>query len=136
MVNQQFAFAVHIMTALAFAGKKLDSAALAASVNTNPVVVRRLLQSLARAGLVETSAGRQGGSQLKKRPGQISLLQIYEAVQARPLISPHARKTWKRCPVSCNMQRIMSSVAASAEAAVRARLRRIKLSELVRQIEA
>ena len=57
MVNQQFTFAVHIMTALACAPGLMDSQTLAASVNTNPVVVRRLLLALRRAGLIETQAG-------------------------------------------------------------------------------
>jgi Rrf2 family protein len=134
MVNQQFAFAVHIMTMLAFSGEKLDSQTLAASVNTNPVVVRRLLQALRQADLVTTVAGRSGGSRLRKTPTRISLLEIYEAVQPRPVIAPNERKAWKRCQVSCNMKRIMCSISETAEAAVRRRLRRIKLSELVRQV--
>jgi len=135
MVNQQFTFAVHIMTSLAFARGQLDSQALAASVNTNPVVVRRLLQALRRAGLVATCAGRHGGSRLRKSPARISLLDIYEAVSPRPVIAPNERKALKRCRVSCNMKRIMLSVAESAEIAVQKRLRRITLSQLVRQID-
>jgi Rrf2 family protein len=135
MVNQQFTFAVHIMTSLAFAGEQLDSRTLAASVNTNPVVVRRLLQALRHAGLVATCAGRNGGSRLRKSPSRISLLDIYEAVRPRPVIAPNERKEFKHCRVSCNMKKIMLSVAESAETAVRKRLRSITLSQLVRQID-
>ena len=135
MVNQRFTFAVHIMTALAFAGDLLDSQALARSVNTNPVVVRRLLQSLRRAGLVETYAGKHGGFKLSKSPAHISLLDIYEAVQSRPLIAISERKASRHCRVSCNMKRIMMSVAEAAEDAVRRRLRGITLRQLVRQVD-
>ena len=47
------------MTALAFSpGEVIGSQTLAASVNTNPVVVRRLLLALRRAGLIETFTGK------------------------------------------------------------------------------
>jgi Rrf2 family protein len=134
MVNQQFTFAVHIMTMLAFAGEKLDSERIAASINTNPVVVRRLLRALQNAGLVTTAAGRHGGSRLAKNPERISLLQIYDAVEPRPVIAPNERKVWKNCVVSCNMKEIMSSVATGAEDAVRRHLRGITLQQLLRKM--
>ena len=123
------------MTALAFTDDVLDSHTLAVSVNTNPVVVRRLLQALRRARLVETSTGRHGGSKLVKDPARISLLDIYEAVQPRSVIAVNERKASKSCRVSFNMKRIMISVAESADDAVRKRLRGITLRQLVRQID-
>lgn len=135
MVNQQFTFAVHIMTALAFCDEVMDSQTLAASVNTNPVVVRRLLLALRRAKLIETYAGKHGGARLLKKPGRISLVDIYDAVQPRPVIAINERKASKDCRVSCNMKRIMISLAESADDAVRKRLRGVTLKELVRQID-
>jgi Rrf2 family protein len=135
MVNQQFTFAVHIMTMLAFAGEKLDSRKLAASVNTNPVVVRRLLQALRRAGLVATAAGRHGGSRLTKGAARISLLEIYDAVEPRPVIAINRRQAARTCVVSCNMKEIMSCVAEGAEEAVRRHLRGINLQQLLRKVK-
>ena len=134
MVNQQFTFAVHIMTCLAFAGGVLDSQRLARSVNTNPVVVRRLLLALRRANLIETLAGRHGGARLSKLPSRISLLEIYDAVEPRPIIAVNERRASRYCAVSCSMKRIMTRVAADAEKAMRKDLRRIRLSELVDQV--
>ena len=135
MVNQQFTFAVHIMTALAFAaGEIMDSQRLAVSVNTNPVVVRRLLLALRRAGLIETFAGKHGGARLRKKPQQISLVEIYDAVEPRPVISVNQRKASRLCHVSCHMKVIMSAVAESTEQAVRKHLRGITLAQLVRQV--
>lgn len=134
MVNQQFTFAVHIMTALGFSGEVMDSQTLAESVNTNPVVVRRLLLALRRAKLVETYTGKKGGAKLLKKPEQISLLQIYDAVQPRPLIAISERKASRHCRVSCNMKEIMSGVAGGAEQAVRRHLREITLQSLLRKV--
>src|SRR5947207_1038401 len=135
MVNQQFTFAVHIMTALAFArGKVVDSRTLAASVNTNPVVVRRLLLALRRARLIETFTGRHGGARLRKNPRQISLVDIYDSVEPRPVIPVNERRALKKCHVSCHMKAIMTRVAATTEEAVRKHLRRMTLAQLVRKV--
>ncbi|MGI8438208.1 MAG: Rrf2 family transcriptional regulator [Chthoniobacterales bacterium] len=134
MVNQQFTFAVHIMTALAFAEARMDSQRLAASINTNPVVVRRLLLALRQAGLIETLAGKNGGAALRKSPRRISLLDIYRAVEARPVIAVSQRKAARHCPVSCQMKSIMTSVAEGAEEAVRRHLRGITLQQLLRKV--
>jgi Rrf2 family protein len=135
VVNQQFTFAVHIMTALAFSPNDvIDSQTLAASVNTNPVVIRRLLLALRRARLIETFTGKHGGTRLRKQPRQISLVDIYDAVESRPVIPVNERRALKRCHVSCNMKSIMTRVAETTEQAVRKHLRRITLAELVRKV--
>jgi Rrf2 family protein len=134
VVNQQFTFAVHIMAALAFSGEIMDSQTLARSVNTNPVVVRRILLALRAAGLVETTAGKHGGSRLGKPAGAISLRDIYDAVAAQPIISVSQRKAWKHCEVSCCMKKIMSTVSDEAEKAMRLHLKAVTLRRLVRQI--
>jgi Rrf2 family protein len=135
VVNQQFNFAVHILTALAFSGGIMDSASLARSVNTNPVVVRRVLQALRRAGLVSTFAGKHGGARLARPVSRISLCDIYDAVEPRPPIEISQRKAWKHCPVSCRMQKIMSSVSRDAEEVLRSHLGRVKLITLLRTIK-
>jgi Rrf2 family protein len=135
VVNQQFTFAVHIMTALAFSPEDvIGSQKLAASVNTNPVVVRRLLLALRRAGLIETFTGKRGGARLRKKPNRISLVDIYDAVERRPVISVNKRRALRQCRVSCHMKSIMSCVAESTEQAVREHLRGITLAQLVRKV--
>jgi Rrf2 family protein len=135
VVNQQFTFAVHIMTALAVSpGKIVDSQTLATSVNTNPVVVRRLLLALRRANLIETFAGKHGGARLRRKPESIRLVDIYDSVEPRPVISINERKAFRPCDVSCQMKDIMGAVAESTEQAVRRHLRGITLAQLVRKV--
>src|SRR2546421_9582426 len=99
------------MTALAFSPREvIGSQTLAASVNTNPVVVRRLLLALRRAGLIETFTGKHGGARLRKKPNQVSLVDIYDAVELRPVIRVNERKALRQCHVSCNMKSIMDRV--------------------------
>ncbi len=122
------------MTALAYSGEVMDSQMLARSVNTNPVVVRRILLALRAAGLVETIIGKHGGSRLCKPASAISLRDIYDAVAAQPIISVSQRKAWRHCEVSCRMRKIMSAVADEAERAMRSHLKAVTLQRLVRQI--
>lgn len=53
---------------------------MASSINTNPVVIRRIIPMLKKAGLVEVKAG-VGGAALKRPPKEITLLDIYNAVK-------------------------------------------------------
>src|SRR5438105_2398663 len=70
----RFAMAVHVLSVLAYKeGVPVTSALLASSVNTNPVIIRRLLLSLQRDKLVETRKGSASGSRLSRSPGRINL---------------------------------------------------------------
>lgn len=51
---------------------------LGRSVNTNPVVIRRTMSLLKRAGLIEVRPGAMG-IKLAKKPEAITLLEIYRA---------------------------------------------------------
>jgi Rrf2 family protein len=89
-INTQFPIAVHIMAGLAFeCDKDITSGSLATSVNTSPSFVRRTLAKLSKAGLVETATGKAGSCWLAKDAKTISLLDIYEAVDAPRAFSIH-----------------------------------------------
>jgi Rrf2 family protein len=134
VVNQKFSFAVHILAVLAYAGRIVDSATIAASVNTNPVVVRRLLLMLRKAGLVRTSSGKHGGALLARKPNQISLLDVYDAVQPRPIIAINKRRAFRGCPVSCNMKGIMAEIAEKSDRALRNHLGKTTLEQVLKKI--
>jgi Rrf2 family protein len=134
MVNQQFAFAVHILAVLAYSDGIVGSRIVAASVNTNPVVIRRLLLALRKAGLIETSSGKHGGAKLAKKPTKISLLDIYDAVEPRPVIALNKRRAFQRCPVSCSMKMVMGEISTGAERAMRRHLGNVSLAQLLRKI--
>ncbi len=79
--SSRFAVATHVLLALSLhPGERLSSARLAVTVNTNPVVIRRLLGALLRAGLIVTTSGKTGGAELARSPSAITLRDVYEAV--------------------------------------------------------
>ena len=111
--NSRFAIAVHILTMMAWAGDEpLKSEYVACSVNTNPVVIRRILCALAKAGLVVSQTGAAGGTRLMRKPGQITLLDIYRAVDAGASFSLHCQPPNDECPVGMNIENVLGDVLA------------------------
>ncbi len=135
MVNQQFATAVHILTALACNKKELMSSDnLAVSVNTNPVVIRRLLSMLTKNKLVITTRGKSGGVKLAKEPNQINLKDVYLAVAPSEVIAPRNKSPHKECAVSCAMFSIMTGIAEGTQKATLKYLESHRLSDLSKKI--
>ncbi len=135
--NCRFAVAVHIASVLALNGEEpATSEWIAGSVNTNPVVIRRLLSALAKAGLVRSIRGSAGGSALARRPDQITLLDIARAVEEDDAPALHHQPPNPACVVGRSIQPVLLRVIERAEAAREAVLATTLLSEVVGQIRA
>jgi Rrf2 family protein len=133
--NSRFPVAVHVMTALGYRdGESMSSPRLARSVSTNPVVIRRLLSQLRKAGLVRGHSGKSGGAQLARRPETISLMDIYRAVSGGEPFSIPDKPEYRECEVSCHIKKILRSVLADTEKAIATSLEKVRLSDLVQDI--
>src|SRR5690242_2822106 len=132
----RFAMAVHVLAVLAYKeGDPVTSTLLATSVNTNPVIVRRLLLSLQRARLVETRKGAGSGSRLSRSPARINLAEIYRAVEdCEPFAAP-SRKPNARCPVGNCIRDTLDKVFASAEAAMERDLEKTTLAGVIATVK-
>jgi Rrf2 family protein len=121
--NSRLTIAVHALAWLALAHRRgrdwLTSDEVAASVNTNPVILRRSLGDLHRAGLVAVRRGAGAGWRLAREPAQISLLQVYEAVTPEPLFAMHHTEPNLECPVGFGIRPTLGGVYAGVEAALR-----------------
>jgi Rrf2 family protein len=133
----RFAMAVHVLAVLAYKeGDRVTSALLAGSVNTNPVIIRRLLLALQRAKLVETCKGAGSGSRLSRSPGRINLAEIYRAVEdAEPFATP-SRKPNAACPVGYCMREMLDKVFTSAQAALERDLAKTTLAAVIETVKA
>jgi Rrf2 family transcriptional repressor of oqxAB len=76
----RFKIAVHSIVWLAKSGCILSSAMIANQVDSHATFMRRVMQALAAAGIVESKGGREGGYILRKPADQITLGEIYSAV--------------------------------------------------------
>lgn len=57
---------------------------IACQVHSHATFMRRVMQALANAGIVESRGGREGGYILRKAADQITLGEIYSAVSTGP----------------------------------------------------
>jgi len=124
--------AVHVLTVLAYKeGDRVTSAFLAGSVNTNPVIIRRLLLDLQRARLIETNKGAGAGSRLSRSPGRIDLAEVFRAVEELETFGRPSGKPNQACPVAQCMRDELDRVFASARAALERDLERTTLADLM-----
>jgi Rrf2 family protein len=107
---------------------------MAQSVNTNPVVVRRIMGSLRDAGLVASQAGPGGGWRLLRAPEEITLLDIFTVVEGEIQFGLHARPTNAFCPVGANMPHILAGHFRDAEAAMERYLDQVTLADVLREV--
>ncbi len=140
MKSSRFATAAHVLVSLEFNSRRgvtrTSSADLATSVNTNPVVIRGLLQKLLRAELVSTKEGSGGGVHLARPATSITLREVYEAVEDEPAIKRNARPVHKACPVSCGINPALTPILGHVEEAMLKVLGRTNIADLASDIEA
>ncbi|MEU6716728.1 Rrf2 family transcriptional regulator [Nonomuraea sp. NPDC046802] len=134
-LSSRSAVAIHALTMLARWGEKsLTSAEIADSLESNPVLVRRILGSLRDAGLVWSTEGRNGGWSLARAPREITLHDAYSAVEAGPILSRHAHPPSAECEVGRHIQGLLEGEFRDAERAMEERLGRTTIAHLLRQV--
>jgi Rrf2 family protein len=133
--NSRLTIAVHALAWLALAQQtgrdQLTSDQVAASVNTNPVIIRRSLGELRRAGLVRVRRGARAGWSLGRRPEDITVLQVYDAVAPEPLFALHHTEPNLECPVGRGIRPALDRLYRGAEHALRAELASTSIADVL-----
>ena len=136
-VNSRFAVAIHILTMLAYQQPELlTSGFIACSVTTNPVVIRRVLGDLRRAGLVTSQAGNNGGWKLRREAGLITLLDAYTAVKDGALFAMHSQRPNPHCDVGKTIQNTLAGFFADAETALETQLAQHTIADVLERLKA
>lgn len=107
-ISSRFTIAIHtLLCILLFEDEKITSNFLAGSVNVNPVIIRNILIQLKKAKIIIVKRGK-GGISINKKAKDITLLDIFEAVESLDgkLFSFH-KKPNSRCPVGNNITKIL-----------------------------
>jgi Rrf2 family protein len=134
--NSRFAVAVHVLTLMAWSGEEpLKSEQVAESVNTNAVVIRRMLCELAEAGLVVSQTGSLGGSRLAHDPAETSLLDVYKALECGGVFSLHRQPPSPDCPVGVNIETVLGEVLQEVDSAVEQVLAQISINDVVQRLK-
>ena len=133
--SSKFTMSVHLLACVhVFQDRKMTSDIIASSIGTNPVVVRKLLQKLKAAGLVEVARG-TGGVSIVRPIEEISLLEVFNAVEgsAGQLFRFHENPN-DACPVGRSIHQAMDGKLDRVQQAFEDELGAITLSDVVADI--
>ncbi|MDR1375964.1 MAG: Rrf2 family transcriptional regulator [Synergistaceae bacterium] len=108
-ISTKCSVALHLLVVLdVFKEKKLTSEILARSTGCNPVIVRNLIGSLKKAGIVDVRRG-SGGTSLAAAPEDVTIWDVYQAVDTvslDELIGVHPNPS-PACPVGSKIFQLL-----------------------------
>lgn len=133
-ISSRFTIAVHVLICIETFKKdmKTTSDFLASSVNVNPVVIRRILQQLKKAGIVKVKRG-SGGADLARDPADITLLDVYtavESVEEGRLFHFHENPN-PQCPVGSNIHNILDDRLKRIQDAMEDQMRSVTIRDVM-----
>lgn len=135
-ISSRFTIAIHVLTAIdVFKDEyKITSDLLASSVHTNPVVIRRILQQLKAVGLIKVTRG-IGGASLNKETSEISLFDIYRAVdcvESGDLFRFHEDPNIK-CPVGRNIHAVLDDKLIKIQEVFENEMKKTTLADILEE---
>jgi DNA-binding IscR family transcriptional regulator len=134
-ISSRYPIAVHIVSFIAGVPKECTSDFIAESVNSNPAIVRKMMAMLKRAGLIEIRRG-VGGAYLKRAAGDITLLDVYRAVDVsedEELFNFHQPVI--ACPIGQAMDTRLRHELKEAQAALENHLKQVTIQQLLTEAE-
>ena len=114
---------------------KTTSTFLASSVNVNPVIIRKTLGQLKAAGLVEVAAG-VGGAKLTKSPEDITLWDVFQAVEEDEDLFHFQENPNPKCPVGRNIHGVLGDRLEEVRQHMLADFKKVTLADLLASIVA
>ena len=132
--NQQFSVSVHILAILAaHPDAPLTSETIAESVDTHPVVIRRIMAHLRQHGLVDSRSGTSGGWHLLQDPAVINLRDVYRAIRHENVLVMHQHPN-PDCPIGGHIQETLGPVFNEAQSSLEATLGQFTISDVLENI--
>ncbi|WP_122982231.1 Rrf2 family transcriptional regulator [Actinoplanes teichomyceticus] len=136
--NSRLTIATHALTWIGLYQQRghevATSEQIATSVNTNPVVIRRLLATLSKAGLVVSRRGAGAGWMLGRDLAAITLLDVYQAIEPGPVFAMHPATPNPGCVVGHGIGPALTTVYDDVEAALRRQLASTTLQDVLQDI--
>jgi len=137
-ISTKCSIALHLLVLLdVFRKQKLTSEILAISIGCNPVVVRNILGSLKRAGIVDTQRG-TGGAALIAAPENITIWTVYQVVDTASLdelVGMHPNPSIK-CPVGKNIGGLLEKPYGMIADSVRETMSGYTLKQIINDYHA
>lgn len=134
--NSRLTIATHALAWMAsnehLGATSTTSDQIARSVRTNPVVIRRLMSEMVKAGLVVSERGRGSGWRLARPTDRITLREVDEALGSESAFAMHRNEPSPICPIAQGIRPALAPVYARVDDAIRAELERTTLADVLR----
>jgi len=132
-ISSRFTVALHIFACVdVFKDEyKVTSDFLASSINTNPVIIRKILSQLKGAGLITVARG-TGGITVNKPLSEITFYDVYQAIEPVEngnLFHFHEAPN-PACPVGRNIHALLDGKLEAIQNAMEDEMRRYTLEEI------
>ncbi len=138
-ISTRFTLAVHILCAISTFGKttKVTSEFLASSTNVNPVIVRKILGSLKKAGIVDIRRG-SGGAEIIRPLDSVTFLDIYRAVDCVEdgLLFHFHENPNPLCPVGRNIHSVLDGRLDEITKALEKKMESITLEAVISELDS
>ncbi|MDQ2924675.1 MAG: Rrf2 family transcriptional regulator [Acidobacteriota bacterium] len=121
---------LHVLLHMAETESPVTSEDLSKAMQTNPVVIRRIMAGLRDNGLVRSAKGPGGGWSLARDLSAVTLRDVYKAIGSPDIFALSHRTEAPDCLVEQAVNAAMDDVFASAEALLLARLDDVTLAAL------
>ena len=121
---------LHVLLHMARHEGPLTSEVLARAMDTNPVVIRRIMAGLREQGYVRSEKGHGGGWTLACDLAEVSLRDIYNALGSPPLLAIGNRTEAPACLVEQAVNAALDPSFREAEALLLSRLGEVTLAML------
>ena len=136
-ISSRFTMAIHMFVCIdTFSDQKMTSDFMAASIGTNPVIIRKLLQQLKAAGLIEVARG-TGGVRITRPLENITFLDVYRAVECTPdneLFHFHENPN-EKCPVGRNIHHVLDDKLNKVQKTMENELEAITLGDVKKDLQ-
>jgi DNA-binding IscR family transcriptional regulator len=128
--NSSLSGLLHVLLHMAETNAPATSETLARAMQTNPVVIRRLMAGLRDAGFVASAKGHGGGWVLCCALVDVTLGDVHTALGAPSLIALGHRTEHATCLVEQAVNSALAAATQEAETLLLARLHRVTLATL------
>ena len=136
-ISSRFTIALHMLMCVeTFKNEtKVTSDFMAGSINTNPVIIRKILLQLKNAGIIEVKRG-SGGVTICRPLNKITFLDIYKAVEcveSEKLFHFHEEPN-AECPVGKNIHKILDDKLLRVQEAMEKELKSITIADIKKDL--
>ena len=125
---------LHVLLHMAERNGPMTSETLARAMDTNPVVIRRIMAGLRDQGYVRSEKGHGGGWTLARDLSEVTLHDIYRAIGSPSLLAIGNRTESPGCLVEQEVNAALGEAFRGAEALLLSRLGEVTLASLSRAL--